>query len=87
MDIRPIRSEEDYDAALQEIAQFFDHEPLPGTSEADRFDVLFPDVIGPDLHFLFPGEMRSKKATNSSATDDADSQQDYCSRLKLISKQ
>jgi HTH-type transcriptional regulator / antitoxin HigA len=40
MEIRPIRNEADYDAALKEIEQYFEHEPAPGTLEADRFDVL-----------------------------------------------
>ena len=40
MDIRPIRSEADYDWALAEIEQYFAHEPEKGTPEADRFDVL-----------------------------------------------
>ena len=38
--IRPLRSEVDYDAALEEIEGYFDDEPKPGTSEADRFDLL-----------------------------------------------
>jgi HTH-type transcriptional regulator/antitoxin HigA len=38
--IRPIRSEADYDAALNEIERFFENEPKPGTPEADRFDLL-----------------------------------------------
>jgi HTH-type transcriptional regulator/antitoxin HigA len=40
MDIRPLRSEADYDAALLAIAEYFEHEPLPGSPEADRFDLL-----------------------------------------------
>jgi HTH-type transcriptional regulator/antitoxin HigA len=40
MEIRPIRTEADYDAALKEIECFFDREPEPGSPEADRFDVL-----------------------------------------------
>ena len=40
MDIRPIRTEADYDWALAEIAQYFAQEPEPGSPEADRFDVL-----------------------------------------------
>lgn len=40
MDIRSIKTEADYDWALAEIAQYFEHEPAPGTQEADRFDVL-----------------------------------------------
>jgi HTH-type transcriptional regulator/antitoxin HigA len=38
--IRPVRSEADYDAALEEIERYFEKEPRPGTSEADRFDLL-----------------------------------------------
>lgn len=38
--LRPIRTEADYDAALAEIEAYFDHEPQPGTVEADRFEVL-----------------------------------------------
>jgi len=40
MDIRPLRTEADYDWALAEIAPYFEHEPAKGTPEADRFDVL-----------------------------------------------
>jgi HTH-type transcriptional regulator / antitoxin HigA len=40
MDIRPIKTEADYDWALQEIALYFEHEPAPSTEEAARFDVL-----------------------------------------------
>jgi HTH-type transcriptional regulator / antitoxin HigA len=38
--IRPLRSEADYDAALAEIECYFDREPMPGTRAADRFDLL-----------------------------------------------
>jgi HTH-type transcriptional regulator / antitoxin HigA len=38
--IRPLRSEADYEAALDEIERFFDQEPAPGTPDADRFDLL-----------------------------------------------
>ena len=40
MDVRPIRSDADYTAALADIEQYFEHEPGRGTPEADRFDVL-----------------------------------------------
>jgi HTH-type transcriptional regulator / antitoxin HigA len=40
MDIHPIRTEADYNAALKEIELYFDREPEPGSPEADRFDVL-----------------------------------------------
>jgi HTH-type transcriptional regulator/antitoxin HigA len=38
--IRPLRSEADYEAALDRIERYFDDEPRPGTPEADRFDLL-----------------------------------------------
>jgi HTH-type transcriptional regulator/antitoxin HigA len=38
--IRPLRSEADYDAALEEVERYFENEPKPGTPEADRFDLL-----------------------------------------------
>ena len=40
MDVRPIRTETDYDWALAEIAAYFEQPPAPGTPDADRFDVL-----------------------------------------------
>jgi HTH-type transcriptional regulator/antitoxin HigA len=40
MDIRALRTEDDYDWALKEIAAYFEGEPEPGSPEADRFDVL-----------------------------------------------
>ncbi len=38
--IRPLRSEADYEAALDEIESYFDNEPKKGTADADRFDLL-----------------------------------------------
>jgi len=38
--IRAIRNEADYDWALAEIARYFENQPVPGTEDADRFDVL-----------------------------------------------
>ncbi|WP_418647822.1 helix-turn-helix domain-containing protein [Thauera butanivorans] len=40
MDIRPLRTEADYLAALAEISPMFDSEPEPGTPEGDRFEVM-----------------------------------------------
>ncbi len=40
MDIRPLHSEADYDAALKHIEHYFISEPQPGSPEADRFDLL-----------------------------------------------
>src|SRR5215470_584863 len=38
--IRPLRSEADYDAALEQIESYFENEPKPGTPAADRFELL-----------------------------------------------
>ena len=40
MDIKPIRTDDDYRAALREASAFFENEPGPGTPEGDRFEVL-----------------------------------------------
>ena len=39
-DIRPIKTEQDYDWALAEIARYFENQPDVGSPEGDRFDVL-----------------------------------------------
>lgn len=38
--IRPLHTEAEYDAALEDVASYFDDEPTPGTPAADRFDLL-----------------------------------------------
>jgi HTH-type transcriptional regulator / antitoxin HigA len=38
--IRPIRTEIEYDEALERIERYFENEPKPDTPEADRFDLL-----------------------------------------------
>ncbi len=40
MNIRSIKTEMDYEWALQEIEPYFAREPEPGSPEAERFDVL-----------------------------------------------
>lgn len=40
MEIRPIRTEDDYQLARREVSAFFDNEPAPGSPEGDRFEVL-----------------------------------------------
>jgi HTH-type transcriptional regulator/antitoxin HigA len=40
MEIRPIKTEEDYQAALREVSAYFETEPVPGSAEGDRFEVL-----------------------------------------------
>lgn len=55
MDVRPIRTEADYQWALAEIAPYFDNQPDLGTPEGDRFDVL-ADLIEAyeDRHYPIP---------------------------------
>lgn len=40
MNIKPIRNDDDYDAALREIASLMADDPSPGTVNGDRLDVL-----------------------------------------------
>lgn len=40
MDIKPIRTQEDYENALRFVAPFFDQEPEIGSADADQFEVL-----------------------------------------------
>lgn len=40
MEIRPIRTSDDYKAAMREVSAYFDNEPAPGTPDGDRFEIL-----------------------------------------------
>ncbi len=40
MDIRPIHTEADYQAALREVAPWFENEPEIGSPDGDRFEVM-----------------------------------------------
>lgn len=40
MQLKPIRTEADYQAALQAVAPYFDNEPQAGSDDADQFEVL-----------------------------------------------
>ncbi len=40
MEIHPIRTEEDYKVALREVSAYFDNEPVPGSANGDRFEIL-----------------------------------------------
>lgn len=39
-ELKPIRSEVEYKAALAEASYFIDHEPLPNSKKGDRFEML-----------------------------------------------
>jgi HTH-type transcriptional regulator/antitoxin HigA len=40
MNIRPIRTEDDYRAAMRQISAYFDNEPEPASEDGERFEVL-----------------------------------------------
>lgn len=40
MDVRPIKTDDDYRWALAEVETYFDKEPAVGSPDGDRFDVL-----------------------------------------------
>lgn len=40
MNIQPIRTDDDYRAALRELSAYFDDQPEPGSPEGDRFEVM-----------------------------------------------
>jgi HTH-type transcriptional regulator/antitoxin HigA len=40
MDIRPIHSKKDYEAALKTVARLMEADPEPGTSDGDALDIL-----------------------------------------------
>ena len=53
MDTKPVRNDEDYEAALAEIERIFDAQP--GTEEADRLDILLTLVEAYEAkHYSIP---------------------------------
>ena len=48
MEIRPIHTDDDYKAALREVSAYFDEEPIPGTPDGDRFEILLTLVAAYD---------------------------------------
>lgn len=52
MDIRPIHTQEDYDAALDGLSALFDAGPEAGTPDGDRMEILLAIVSAyEDKHF------------------------------------
>jgi len=39
-ELKPIRTDEEYQSVLQEVSAYFDAEPIPGTAAGDRFKIL-----------------------------------------------
>lgn len=61
-DIRPIRTEADYEWALGEVAQYFDEEPKKGTSQGARFEVLLGAIEAYEANLNFPTEPSTRMA-------------------------
>lgn len=40
MELKPIRTQAEYDEALRAVSAYFDNEPAAGTPEADHFEIL-----------------------------------------------
>jgi HTH-type transcriptional regulator/antitoxin HigA len=55
MDVRPLHNEQDYDWAIREVTRYFDSEPVPGTADGDRFEILSTLIKEyEDKHFATP---------------------------------
>jgi len=55
MNVKPIRDEDDYDWALQEVSRYFDDPPAKRSPEGDRFEVLLALVgVYEDQHYPIP---------------------------------
>ena len=50
MDVRPLKTEADYDWALAEVRKYFASEPARGTPEGDRFEVLLALIENYETH-------------------------------------
>lgn len=50
MDVRPLKTEADYDWALAEAGKYFEFEPKRGTPEGDRFEVLLALIENYETH-------------------------------------
>ena len=49
MEVRPLHNEQDYDWAIREIACYFEVDPVLGTTDGDRFEVLSAGLRGQAL--------------------------------------
>jgi HTH-type transcriptional regulator/antitoxin HigA len=55
MDVKPLHNEQDYDWAIREVTRYFDSEPVPGSADGDRFEVLSTLIKEyEDKHFATP---------------------------------
>ena len=55
MDVKPLHNEQDYDWAIREGTRYVDSEPVPGTADGDRFEVMSTLIREyEDKHFATP---------------------------------
>lgn len=55
MDVKPLHNERDYDWAIREVTRYFNSEPVPGSADGDRFEVLSTLIKEyEDKHFATP---------------------------------
>jgi HTH-type transcriptional regulator/antitoxin HigA len=55
MDVKPLHNEQDYDWAIREVTRYFEAEPVLGTADGDRFEVLSTLIKEyEDKHFATP---------------------------------
>jgi len=55
MNVRPLHTESDYNWALAEVARYFHKQPVPGSADGDRFEVLSVLIKEyEDRHFAIP---------------------------------
>jgi HTH-type transcriptional regulator/antitoxin HigA len=55
--IRPIRTEDDYRWAIEEITRYFENEPEVGSPDGDRFDVLAALIEAYEIeHYPIPAQ-------------------------------
>jgi HTH-type transcriptional regulator/antitoxin HigA len=54
MDIRAIHNEADYEWAMREVQQYFDNEPVPGSPDGDRFEILLQLIKAYEDKFPIP---------------------------------
>ena len=66
MNIRPIRTEDDYQIALGELEAYFENEPAIGSEEGDRFEVLATLVEAYEAkHHPMICRIRSKRSASA----------------------
>src|ERR1700759_452960 len=55
MDVKPLRTEQDYEWAISEVTRYFDSQPALDTDDGDQFEVLSTLIKAyEDRHFEMP---------------------------------